>query len=284
MNGLEEFIEWKTLWTGLAGMLLGGILTRLAGSAMEMRRKIRFSAPHVYFGPALTENQFMGVNYPAEDLIGFECEIRFFSEKSETIGLHEFQLEFCKMKYFRTIVEFRPEMHHVLPDIGNEATPYSLKTLEIPVRKFVSVNLRTHFERKDWPSFRSCSCVRLTCKTSDGKRKHFNIGRIQMPEMPPEGVRGVEYMSLQVTRRHRAKSGKTTTPDIVIMASRRRRDVQTNFFTAPTQQDVRFWDGEGWVNSEDRARVYRDQKDARKDGERVKIWNIVPQEWMQTEE
>jgi hypothetical protein len=275
-------VEWKTVWTGLIGLVLGGALTWLARTFLEMRRRIRFSVPSLYFGPALDHNNFMGRNYPSEDMLGLDCELRFFSEKAEVIGLHDFHIEFCQETIFVLRVHFRPDMDHVVRDINNKETPYRLDALELPPKKFVSVTLMAHLERKDWPQICACNVVQLSCKTSSGQKRRFTIGHIKMPEMPPEGVRGLPYMSVQVMPKELSNDFKPSV-GFVILAARRRNPPRMNLLDLPAE-DARYWSGDGWVASKTEAKNYRTLQDARSAGELAKIWNVVPEEWLVVEE
>jgi len=49
------------------------------------------------------------------------------------------------------------------------------------------------FGRPYW-SLKSCDRVYLSCETPERRKKRFKLGNIRFPEMPPEGIRGIEYM------------------------------------------------------------------------------------------
>ncbi|MEX1028010.1 MAG: hypothetical protein WD049_08395 [Candidatus Paceibacterota bacterium] len=271
-------MKWEQIWTPLLVLIVGGVLGYLGRLFLESRRRIRFSVDGLYFGPALSWNLFMGRNYPSDHLIGLECTIRFFSEKTATIGLHDFRLEFCRTTYMGKMVEFTPDMRDVLRDLNDKDTPFTLETLELPPRQFVSLELRTSIDRDHWRDVRLCTVVRLSCKTSEGKTKRFTIGSIQVPTMPRASVNGPEYMSVQMMPLHTQADGGP----FVILAARRREGVQTNLFTLP-EEDARYWDGKAWVTGKVQAKKYQKPQDARDAGERVKIWNIVPAEWMESD-
>lgn len=271
-------LDLKTILTGVTAAILGWIGKTL----LESQRKIRFSVPKLYFGPAMTSNPFMGRNYPSEDSLGLEFEIRFFSKKTEVIGLHRFQIEFCRKTTLGAQVQFRPDMEHVIRDWDKKDSVYRLDVLELPPKKFVHFTLLTHIDRKDWPKVWASNYVRLSCETSDGKRRRFKIGHIQMPEMPPEGLRGLEYMSVNVLPlEHPAKLNQPIT-GFLIQAARRRKNVMMNLLDlAP--EDARYWTGDAWALSKTDAKVYHEHTEARDAGEAAKIWNRVPDEWLTKE-
>ena len=269
-------IEWKTVSTSLVILVLGGILGYLGRILIESRKRIRFITRDVYFGPALFWNLFMGRNYPSENAISFECEIKFFSERSQTVGLHDFRLQFCHKTLLGSVVDFEPDMQRVYRDMDKKDGPHLLGAIELQSRTFISFQLSTYIGREHWQKMQHCTFVRLRCKTAEGRIKHFTIDAICMPSMPPEGMDGTQYMSVQVTP---TNYPQTSNPmSLVIMAARRREHEQTNLFTiAP--EDLRYWDGTGWVKSKAEAKVYSNMDEAHSDGERVKIWNLVPNEW-----
>jgi hypothetical protein len=275
-------IEWDKVQIDW-GKILTGIIAAgaawIARSVWEMRRRIRFSVPELYFGPALNHNPFLGRDYPSEDMFGLDCEIRFFNEKPDVIGLHEFHFEFCRKTTLRTQVDFRPDMDHVIRDWDKKDSVFRLEVLELPSKKFVCLSLRFHIDREDWPKVSECNFVRLACKTSDGKRKHFPIGDIKIPEMPPPGLRGREYMSVNILPLEYPPQPNQPISGFVIQAARRRKPVMMNFLElAP--EDARYWTGDDWARSKGKGRVFREHTEARDEGERLKIWDRVPDEWL----
>ena len=229
------------------------------------------------FGSALQYNGFMARNYPSDDLISLECEISFFSEKPETIGLDKFEVQFCRTSHLKQVVEFVPDKNDVYRDWDKRDGPHCLDRLELPHRKFVIFELRVFIERKDWPKLHLCTNVRLSCRTAEGRIKRFTIGSIRMPSMPAEGIRGEEFMSVQVMPKNFPHH-----PDpksLVIMAFRRQEGEMMDLFTIPAV-DTRFWNGVRWVTSREEAKVYPKQDDARLDGEAIRIWDKIPNEWM----
>jgi hypothetical protein len=97
-----------------------------------------------------------------------------------------------------------------------------------------------------------------------------------MPSMPPKGIDGIQYMSMQTMPKNFPQ-----TPDphnLVIMAARRSKNMQTNLYS-PGPEDSRFWNGSTWVREKNEAKMYSEIQEAHSDGEKVKIWNIVPNEW-----
>lgn len=69
---------------------------------------------------------------------------------------------------------------------------------------------------------------------------------------------------------------------LIVMAARHRKGVQTDL-SRTAAEDVRYWNGTVWVTSQEQAKVYLKPEDARDDGEKIKIWDIVPNEWMEKE-
>jgi hypothetical protein len=279
-------------WPGIVKALLiaagGGILTVFGYSIRESRRRINFSAKDLYYGPAMHANNFMGRNYPSEDRIGFDCDLSFFSNKSVATGLHKFQLEFCRESYIGRVVEFEPDMTFVLKDmhaIGTPGASHSLKKLDLPSRQFETMHLSSSFGREDWDALRSCTVVRLRCETPEGKKKRFTIGRIKFPDMPPAGFRGLEYCGMYIVST--AGYGKTPPSSydgkVVIATIRRQTMLGPRGQMFPSDEDTRYWTGTGWSRSLTDAKVYPEMKVARSEGEAVKIWNSVPEEWRNDE-
>jgi hypothetical protein len=63
------------------------------------------------------------------------------------------------------------------------------------------------------------------------------------------------------------------------MAARRRKGVMIDLFTIPPA-DIRYWSGTEWITSRDKAKVYSKTDDAIADGETIKIWDKIPDEWI----
>ena len=269
-------IDWGKILTGI----IAAGLAWIARSVWEMRQRIRVSVPEVYFGPALNHNPFLGRDYPSEDMLGLDCEIRFFNEKLDVIGLHEFHFEFCRKTAFHTKVDFRPNMDRVIRDWNKKDSEFRLDVLELPSKKFVSLSLRLHIGREDWAKVSRFNFVRLACKTADGKRKRFPIGDIKVPEMPREGRRGLEHMSVNVLPLEYPPQLNQPISGFVIQAARRRKQVMMNLFELDPD-DARYWTGDGWARSKGEGKVFLEQTEARDEGERVKIWNRVPDEWLE---
>ncbi|QDT53607.1 hypothetical protein Pan44_16290 [Caulifigura coniformis] len=266
---------WAGLWDQAKGIVIGTVGTAAVGGIylwiVESRRRINFIAEDVYFGPTLNFNPFMARNYPSEDLVSLDCEVRFFSNKTQTTGLHNFRMEFCRTSYIGSVVEFTLPRDKLHRNIMKKEGPFSLETLELPPREFVSFSLHTIMQREDWPALRSCDSARLVCETPEGKTKRFAIGRFRFPDMPPDGIRGLPLMSVEIIPREQNW----------IIRALRRYEGQMFYVPNPPPDDVRYWAGPAWSNAPQQAEVYKDQADARAAGEKVKIWNIVPPEWLE---
>ena len=264
-------------WDQVVGAIVGASAVALLGfigvRIVESRRKICFTASRVYFGPDLTYNTFMGRNYPHDDSIGLDCDIKFFSNKSLRTGLHNFRFELCRPSFLRRVVVLTVGRNEIYRDLLKESSEITLDTLELPPRQFVSFELRTMVGRDKWADLRQCDFVRLACETPEGKIKRFAIGRIHFPEMPPKGLRGTEYCSVQVVLNH-PPDGR------VVIAALRRQKVPGPVGQMPSREDTRYWSGTTWVRSIKEATVYEDAEQARADGEPIKIWDRVPSEWI----
>jgi hypothetical protein len=266
--------NWNFDWQNAVG-LIGGIITIVGTVGLwirEARRKIIFSAPRVYFGPSLNANNFMGRNYPSEDSITLDCDLRFFSNKSLPTGLHNFYLEFCRTTYMGRLVEFTPDPNYVMRDLEKTGVSHTFDTLDLPSRQWVSLQLTTWMDRKKWTVLKCCDFVRLSCETAEGRKKRFPIAGIRFPEMPPEGLRGPEYCSVQITQ-------KDHHDERVVIKAVRRHQLSGMPGIMPLAEDMRYWSGSTWVESISDARVYSDRKQALDAGEKIKIWNIVPKGW-----
>jgi hypothetical protein len=270
-------INWTVVSTGLVSFALGNLVSWFARGALEMRRRIRFSAPKVYFGPACTYNSFMGRNYPSDHSISLECSLRFFSEKTQVIGLHDFQLEFCRTSLFGPVVEFAPATDDVYWDLKKNDGPHMLDTLELPPRQFISLDLTTFIDPDNWEELRRCTLARLRCGTPEGRSMRFRIGAIEMPAMPAHGLDGMKHMSVQLT--HANPHLEDWTAGVVIAASRLQETMDISKYIKG--EDKFYWNGDGWAGSKNAAKLYRSVEEARAEGEAIKIWDIVPNEWLQ---
>ena len=269
MSWLE--IDWKYVRGVLMGGVGMGILTYLGWHLVESRRRIAFSVPKLYFGPTLTAHRFMGRNYPNDDLVSLDCSIRFFSHKSLATGLDNFRVEFCRTTYMGAIPEFTPDQKDVHRNLLTGG-PYKLEALELPSRQFVTFDLSTAIERKDWPALRLCDCVFLRCETAEGAKRRFRIGRITFPGMPPEGHRGINYLVVDIWPRN---SG------FIIRATRTKASALTGWkevtYSGPDQ--MRYWDGMEWNEASQSAKFYPTHAQARSEGEALRIWDRIPAEW-----
>lgn len=279
---------WDVDWTDVRGAIIGTLGASLVIGVVlwvrEARRKISFSATQAYFGPALTANAFMGRNHPSEDLIGLDCHLNFFSNKSVATGLHNFQLEFCRQTYMGAVVEFAPDMRYVLRDRDSleKGKAHSLKTLDLPSRQFVPMQLSTSIDREHWPALRPCTLIRLSCETPEGKKKHFAIKAISFPQMPAEGLRGVRYCCVQLgPNAPMHKDSRVIDDSRVIVAIRHQKPPLMG--QLPAEEDIRYWTGHGWTRPFAEAKVFPNQNAAREEGEPIKIWNNVPAEWVNDE-
>jgi hypothetical protein len=276
-------IDWHYVRGAVVGGLIGGagtgFITYWAWWIIESRRRISFTVPKLYFGPALTYNGFMGRNYPDDDLIELTFTARFFSNKSLQTGLHNFRIEFCRTTYMGAIPEYIPDPSHVYRDLFEKDVSHSLEAIELPPRQFISFELRTTMDRECWPTLKLCDVVYLSCETPEGKRRRFRVGRIRFPAMPPKGPKGQHYMGVGLFP---VKGGA------VIRAAR--NPVPLHLIGKPIIQksgfypeDFLFWNGSGWVTSVNDAKVYTDMEVMRSEGEAIKIWNRIPDEWLQPE-
>lgn len=269
-------IEWKQIVMYVITLVVGGILTALGLWIRETRRKLNFTAQDVYYGPTMSVNQLFGREYPQEDSITLSCDVSFFSNKTETTGLHNFRVEFYRQTYMGAQVEVTIPADRVICNLRKRDTPYTLKTIELPSRQFVSFTMDTFLDRSHWDALRSCDGVRLSCETPEGKTKHFRIGWIRFPDMPPESFRGQKYMGVHLW-------SATTPPDgRVIIRALRKQKIGPPRVDYPAE-DLRYWNGTQWVESIHMARAYADVKQLRADVEPLKIWHIVPEEWRNDE-
>jgi hypothetical protein len=269
--------DWKQVTGTIAASIVVALLGYLGGRLAERRRKIHFSVPRLYFGPALTANAFVGRNYPCDDLIELECDVKFFSDKSTQTGLHNFRFEFCRTSYFGRLVEFTVGPKGIYRDLLKKGSTITLDTLDLPPRQFISFELRTSFPRDKWLQLQQCDFVRLACETPEGSVKRFPVGQISFPDMPPPGVRGIEYCSVQMMPSHIPPDGRS-----VITAFRRPKTLGPPG-KLPSAEDTRYWNGTTWVQSIKEARIYSDPQKAQSEGASIKIWDIVPEEWLTKE-
>jgi hypothetical protein len=271
----EWDVDWRDVRTGLmtTGVLSGsGYLIWL----MKARRqKIQFFVTKVHFGATENWNLFMGRNYPSQDLISLECDIKFFSNKMEPTGLHDFRLEFCRSTYMGKIVEYTVSKDHIYRGLmkAERNSSIALDTVALPSKEFVSFELSTMIQRKDWAALKQCDFARLSCKTPEGKMIRFSLAHIRFPAMPSEGLRGPHYMSTQFN-----VDKKTNR---VFIYTQRRRTTLGPPGQLPASDDFRFWNGTTWVHSQEQAKMYRTVDEGRAEGEKIKIWDLVPSEWME---
>jgi hypothetical protein len=104
-----------------------------------------------------------------------------------------------------------------------------------------------------------------------------------MPEMPPEGIRGLEYMSVNILPLEYPPKLNQPISGFVIQAARRQKRVMMNLLELDPA-DARYWTGDGWARSKSQAKVFIEHTEARDEGETAKIWNRVPDEWLVKDE
>jgi hypothetical protein len=268
-------LDWKAILVSLITLVIGGLLTAFGLWIREARRKISFTAKDVYFGPTMSFNFLLGREYPQEDSIDLDCNLSFFSYKSQPTGLQNFRFEFCRSTYMGPQVELTVADKEMIRDMQKKDTPYTLETLDLPPREFVPLTLRIWLDRTKWKALRLCDSVRLSCETPESKTKHFRVSSIRFPNMPPEGLRGHKYMGVQLMP-NEPMDGR-----IVIMALRKQK-LGPPVVDYPTE-DKRYWNGSEWVRSIKQAKFYSDPKDVRADAEPIKLWHRVPEEWQNDE-
>jgi hypothetical protein len=267
---------WDIDWKWVRGALVGGVLVAVTSliiqKVLEVRRRVILTVRSYRFGPSMSAHTFMGSAYPSDDSISMECDVSFFSNKISQTGLHNFRFEFCRSTYMGRIVELsvRERLHR---DFLKETYVGLLTTLDLPSRSFVSVDIFTVIGRSQWEALRSCDFVQLTCETPEGKTRRFAIGPIHFPNMPPEGRRGPEYMRTFIDSKNR-QGGQ------LIIKTERESKAPQSLDYRPGPDETRYWSGEDWVREIEQAKVYKDMKVAREEGDNLKIWDRVPKEWL----
>lgn len=262
-------IDWASATTHSLSVIGGLAIGSTFHWLNEARRKIYFSAVDVHFGPAENYNNFVGRNCPHEDLIELTCEVRFFSKKTMSTGLHDFHIQFCQRTRWGTSAVTGFDHKSFYRDLEEKDGPKRLDTLVLHPREFVCFSITLHLSREYWPLLRLCDHVRLGCETVEGKRKRLFISDIRFPDMPDEAPRGIEFMSANVDH---------VNGQFRIRIVRRHKTAQPPM-ASPPQSDIRYWTDAGWTPDANACRLFDSHAQAKAEGERLEIWKIVPQEW-----
>jgi hypothetical protein len=101
--------------------------------------------------------------------------------------------------------------------------------------------------------------------------------------MPIEGVRGSEYCHVQVMPNTPLHKQIHVNNGQFVIAATRRQKTTASMGQMPPEEDFRYWSGSVWVRSVIEARIYASQNAARNEGESIRIWNNVPDEWRNDE-
>ena len=267
-------MSWTVNWQAFLSPLIPSAITFVVTKQLESIRRIQLTVTDLYYGPSLTYNCFMGRNYPADDSIEFIADVAFFSSKSMPVGLLNFYLEFTNSTRFYEEPEMVIPASKFVPDFDQTNVVHRLDTLVLPSHEFIKANIQVFFDREQWKELEQCRYAYLACTTPDGRRKRFMISRLTFPEMPPEGIRGISISQVQVelSTLHQRR--------IVITASRV-PNPENGVMHFDREREKMYWTGSEWTHSEEAAETYDSPIEARKCGERIKIWNIVPEAWLE---
>ncbi len=260
-----DVTSWQSAGWALLGSLAGAVGTGIVVWAREEGRQICFDVKNLRFGPSFSFSHFMGGNIPSDDLVSLSCEIQFFSNKTQKTGLHDFCLEFCRTTYIGAVSELTISGDSIYREyLSNDMS--TLKRIELPSREFVAFSIYTELGRSTWQALKMCDSVRLVARTPEGKTKRFKIGRSYFPQMPPEGIRGADYMAVSLES---DIEYETRLPAFVIKTTRWVKASERHRYAKPN--DCRYWSGSDWVQHASSAMTYRTPEEARQEAANLKI-------------
>jgi hypothetical protein len=182
-------IDTQQLLTGLAGVVVGGVLTWLWRWGVESLKPILFASEHFRVEYPLPSNAFGEVTYtdtPVEcgDLPAIcRVDVRFFNKKSKPIGLHRLAIVFttggfgCRKWFCKKRLTLDDLRESDASMVGPFPISPQLDVLTLAADDWTVVHILA--SSRKFQSIAAGTTVWLTAETTEGKKRRWPLATVQ---------------------------------------------------------------------------------------------------------